>query len=70
MAEQTEVSLTVRPATAAAVADRPKAGGHSPQVDAANRPSEIQLLSMDMPRYGFVPLAALLGIAADFHRLH
>jgi hypothetical protein len=41
-----------------------------PQVDAANRPSEIQLLSMDMPRQGVVLLAALQGIAADFRRLH
>ena len=38
---------------------RPRAGGRGPQVDAVNRPFEIQLPSMDMPRYGFVLLAAL-----------
>jgi hypothetical protein len=43
--------------------NRPKAGGHGPQLDAVNRPFEIQLPPMDMPRYGFVLLAALLGIA-------
>lgn len=32
-------------------------------MDAVNRPFEIQSPSMDMPRYGFVLLAALLGIA-------
>jgi hypothetical protein len=42
---------------------RPKAGGRGPQVDAENRSFEIQLSSMDMPRYGFVLLAVLLGIA-------
>jgi hypothetical protein len=45
------------------VADRPKAGGRRPQVESVNRAFEIQLSSMDMPRYGFVLLAALLGIA-------
>jgi hypothetical protein len=40
-------------------------------MDAVNRPFEIQLPSMDMPRYGFVLLAALLGIAglvASYYR--
>jgi hypothetical protein len=41
----------------------PEAGGRHLQADVLNRLFEIQLPSMDMPRYGFVLLAALLGIA-------
>ena len=32
-------------------------------MDAVNQPFQIQLPSMEMPRYGFVLLATLLGIA-------